>query len=120
MKNFVGIAVLLLLAGCGAAQIYEGERRDPSEVAVVHDDRGFYGLVNRNVHVVSIDGVERRRLAPKIGEIQGQAFYSRQSYLRRHDIRGEVFARIDVSCHPLSHPGLFPALLIERHFGAGS
>ena len=71
MKNFIGIAILFLLAGCGAAKIYEGERRDPSEVALVHDDRRFYGLVNRNVFVNSIDGVEHRRLAPKIELLPG-------------------------------------------------
>jgi hypothetical protein len=70
-KHFVGVVSLLLLAGCGAAQIYEGERRDPSEVAVIHDDRRFYGLANRNVHVVSIDGVTHRRLAPKIELLPG-------------------------------------------------
>jgi hypothetical protein len=69
-KLFAG-TLLFLLAGCGATQIYEGERRDPSQIAVVHDDRRFYGLANRNVHVVSIDGVERRRLSAGIELLPG-------------------------------------------------
>ncbi|HEY1372223.1 MAG TPA: hypothetical protein VGH50_07115 [Candidatus Binatia bacterium] len=71
LKNIFAGALLLLLAGCGATQIYEGERRDPSQVAVVHDDRRFYGLANRNVGVVSIDGVERFHWAFAIEVLPG-------------------------------------------------
>jgi hypothetical protein len=72
MKKFAGfIWLLLFVTGCAAARIYEGPPRDPSEVAVVHDDRRLYGFVNRNVHTVSIDGEEHRRFGSKIELLPG-------------------------------------------------
>jgi hypothetical protein len=72
MSKLILLGVFAILAtGCGAARVYEGPARTSAEVAVVHDDRRFYPLITRNVHVVSVDGEEHFRWSFKIEMLPG-------------------------------------------------
>ena len=62
--------LIVITSGC-ATRAYEGVPHPSTEIAVVHDDARFYGFVNRNVHVVSVDGEKLSKRGFKLELLPG-------------------------------------------------